>query len=196
MNEVHKIHDKLREQDSYISRPRQALPHKLWRKRCRSRGYTGQEHGMIGIYSKKLNDCQRKYSIVKKEMLAVFSVLQHWRMWMGITVYPDSWNRIWDTGDYNKKTSKWKALLSKFNIIYIHLPGSTNIKADKLSRADILANHGLHIRGYNNVLESGSLTYPQFPNEFHINHGHTGINCPENLETSHGIIKIPKGWNT
>ena len=42
-------------------------------------GFLYQDHGIIGFFSRKLNNAQRNYSIPGKELLSIVDMLRHWR---------------------------------------------------------------------------------------------------------------------
>lgn len=140
-----------------------------------------QKGGIIALYSKKLNLAQSNYSIVEKEMFAIFSAISHWRSWLGgaqITIRTDSKNLLGNTGKYDKKTERWKAILGEFNIHYVHIDGSTNVIADNLSRTTSETKPVVQCANINeNLTAAGPDTFDRYARKFHIVHGHPGISC-------------------
>ncbi|KAG0435151.1 Transposon Ty3-I Gag-Pol polyprotein [Dictyocoela muelleri] len=75
-------------------------------------------------------------------MLAIYRAIKHWSKLIGgskIFIYTDSRNNIYDKFDYNKRTNRWKAELSIFDITYKHISGSDNTVADRLSRLNAIS---------------------------------------------------------
>ncbi|KAG0435282.1 Transposon Tf2-6 polyprotein, partial [Dictyocoela muelleri] len=138
-----------------------------------------QKNGIIDHYSKKLNNSQRNYTIVEKEMFSIYMSINKWRPLIGgskIFVYTDNKNLLGKSSDFNKKANRWKASLHDLDIEYIHSRSKENIVADGLSRKCPLNNienkiySTKHIMKYNNPLN-----FQQFLSRFHIEHGHPGI---------------------
>jgi hypothetical protein len=140
-------------------------------------GILFQKNGIIGYYSKKLNDAQSRYSTPEKEMYAILMCLMHWRTWIGgsrIVVSTDSKNLMGNTRDYNKKIDRWKAILCEFNITYKHIQGKANTVADSLSREKRVYIPKL---SYVNTagIQFGPLTFVDYIKDFHVVNGHPGI---------------------
>lgn len=96
-----------------------------------------QEKGIVAMHSKKLLETQKRYTTTEKEMYAIFYSIKYWSGLIKgskITVHTDNKNILYDTADYSKKTERWKAALSEFNIEYKYLKGTENLVADELSR--------------------------------------------------------------
>ncbi|KAG0427035.1 Retrovirus-related Pol polyprotein from transposon 17.6 [Dictyocoela muelleri] len=111
-----------------------------------------QEKGVVDHYSKKLINSQLNYSIVEKEMFAIYMAINKWKSLIGgskIIVYTDNKNLLGKSDDFNKKTNRWKASISDFNIEYRHIEGKENIIADELSRnQNFVTNNNLYERKY------------------------------------------------
>lgn len=140
-----------------------------------------QKNGVVGYFSKKLNPAQSNYSTVEKEMFAIFSAATHWHPWIGgskIVVRTDSKNLIGNTGDYSKRSERWKACLGEYNIEYVHIDGTSNVIADELSRPSDRAQPLLNnISSVTYTHELGPETFKQHVQTFHSNYGHPGIVC-------------------
>ncbi|MGL5707225.1 MAG: reverse transcriptase domain-containing protein, partial [Aeromonas sp.] len=132
-----------------------------------------QDKGIIGFFSKKLNDTQRKYTTTEREMLAILSAVKNWKDWIGgseIIVHTDSKNLVCKNADLENRVGKWKAMLTEFNIKYQHISGKENIIADELSRSNQELGVCCSLK-----TTSDSQNFHNFINTFHINHGHPGI---------------------
>ncbi|KAG0435475.1 Retrovirus-related Pol polyprotein from transposon 17.6, partial [Dictyocoela muelleri] len=132
-----------------------------------------QDKGIIDHFSKKLNESQSNYSIVEKEMLAIFLSVNHWRKLIGgskIIIYTDNKNLLGKQNNFDKKTNRWKACISDLDIEYKHISGFDNIVADELSRPqnEITGNKSL-------CLNINNLSRYKELKEFHITHGHPGF---------------------
>ncbi|KAG0440602.1 Retrovirus-related Pol polyprotein from transposon 17.6 [Dictyocoela muelleri] len=101
--------------------------------------------GVIDHYSKKLNQTQTNYSIVEKEMYAIFCAINKWRPLISgskIKVSTDNKNIIGKSNDFSKKSNRWKASLLDLDITFEHISGVNNTVADNLSsNENIKVNH-------------------------------------------------------
>lgn len=130
-----------------------------------------QEHGIIGHYSKNLNDTQMNYSVPEKEFLAILKAVRHWKKWLlgsKIVIKTDNKNLTFETNDYDKKINRWKKKLSEYNIKYQFVPGNENNVADKLSRI-----HSKDVK-LKILLSEVSNVKIAFLKKFHIENGHPG----------------------
>ena len=100
----------------------------------------GFEHP-VSYFSKKLSPCQRKYSTVEKETLAVIMALQHYEAYLAggvspIEVRTDHNPLVFLSHFKNKNTrlTRWQLLLQEWNLIIKHVSGKSNILPDALSR--------------------------------------------------------------
>ncbi|KRH93399.1 Transposon Tf2-6 polyprotein [Pseudoloma neurophilia] len=123
-----------------------------------------QQNGIVGYFSKALNDSQKKYSVHEKECLAVLWAIEHWNSWVGgskIIINTDNKNLISNTGNLNKMVERWKAKINRFNVEFRHISGEENSIADELSRK---------------INKMSIITSEQERewNEFHVIHGHPG----------------------
>ncbi|KAF9762575.1 Retrovirus-related Pol polyprotein from transposon [Nosema granulosis] len=97
-----------------------------------------QKHGIIGYYSKKLNDTEKNYSIVEKEMLATIRGLEHFRgivLGYHIIIFTDNTNCIHQPTKPRMK--RWKILLNEYNFQLKSIKKEENSMADTLSRCFI-----------------------------------------------------------
>jgi hypothetical protein len=100
-----------------------------------------QEHGVIGYYSKKLNDTEKNYSIVEKELYAILKSLDFFRdiiQGFQIDIYTDSKNCLYAANNFNSRIERWKVMLNDFNFNIKGIKGTENVIADTLSRIVVL----------------------------------------------------------
>lgn len=95
----------------------------------------------IGYFSKKLNTCQKNYSTIEKECLAVLSTLQHFDFYLNVTVSPvlvytdhNPLTFLQKMANKNQRLTRWSLLLQEYDIIVVHIKGKNNVIADALSR--------------------------------------------------------------
>ncbi|KRH92303.1 putative transposable element [Pseudoloma neurophilia] len=97
-----------------------------------------QKDGICGYFSKKLNDAQSRYNTMEKEMFAIWKCINHWKGLIGgskIIVKTDNKNLLGNHSNLDKRTARWMAELTEFNLSYEFVEGKTNIIADELSRS-------------------------------------------------------------
>jgi hypothetical protein len=92
-------------------------------------------------YSATFTPTERNYDIYERELLAIMKSLAHWRPYLGwtrepFTILTDHANlQYWKAPkNLNRRTARWHADLQEYNYKIKHIPGSTNIPADALSR--------------------------------------------------------------
>ena len=95
----------------------------------------------ICYYSKKFNKCQKAYSTIEREALALMSSLQHFEAYIAssatpVRIYTDHNPLIFINRmkNKNRKILSWSLALGEFNIEIRHIRGKDNIIADALSR--------------------------------------------------------------
>jgi hypothetical protein len=77
--------------------------------------------------------------------------------------------------DYNKKTERWKAWISEFDIKYNHIQGNENLIADELSRdTELKDSIVMNVNDLNTPF--GPITFKSYILEFHITNGHPELN--------------------
>lgn len=99
----------------------------------------------VSFFSKKFNKCQRNYSVIEKEALALLLALQHFEVYLGgsdapILVYTDHnplvfLNRMSNT---NQRLMRWSLIVQEYHLDIRHKKGADNIIADALSRVHSL----------------------------------------------------------
>ncbi|QRW25134.1 Retrotransposable element Tf2 protein [Rhizoctonia solani] len=95
----------------------------------------------IAFLSKSFDDAQTNYDTHDKELLAIITSLEHWRLFLEgttepITVYTDHKNlEYWKTAHtFNREHARWYQILSPFNFNIVYRPGKMSEKPDALSR--------------------------------------------------------------
>ena len=98
-----------------------------------------QNEEIVGVFSRKFKGAQVKYSVTRKEALALLWAVMHFDdLLVGETpVYTDQqplvpWSRGAESND--PLLARWGLKLNEFRIIVIYLPGSENGLADFMSR--------------------------------------------------------------
>src|SRR5712691_11364616 len=94
----------------------------------------------IGFFSKALNQTERNYDIWDREFMAVVFGLRNWRHLLSgsphpVVVWTDHANLQYyrHPQKINRRVARYIALLSDYNLVLKHLPGTKN-RADALSR--------------------------------------------------------------
>ena len=103
-----------------------------------------QEHGNkrhpIAYYSRKMSPAEQNYDIHDKELLAIVSAMQHWRIYCEgapkLTIYTDHKNLLYFTTTkvLNSRQTRWSELLGQYKFEIKYTPGKDNARADALSR--------------------------------------------------------------
>jgi len=95
----------------------------------------------IAYYLATFTPTERNYDIYERELLAIMKSLTHWRPYLGwtkemFTILTDHVNlQYWKAPkNLNRRTARWHADLQEYDYEIKHIPGSTNIPADALSR--------------------------------------------------------------
>ena len=100
-------------------------------------GVIRQNEDIIGIYSKKFSNTERKYSIVEREFLAIILTLNKFRkLLLGnkIFVYTDNLNILGSPKSQSNRISRWSWIISDFNLTVRHIRSEDNQCADGISR--------------------------------------------------------------
>ena len=95
----------------------------------------------VAFHSESMSDAERNYEIYDKEMLAIIRALQTWRHYLEglpskFTIWSDHKNlEYWRTAqNLTRRQARWALYLSRFDFVIVHKPGTSNGKADALSR--------------------------------------------------------------
>ena len=109
----------------------------------------GPNRGVINILSKPvvllpsqgLNDAERNYCVYEKELLAIKAAFEEWRHYLEgaphqITVFSDHKGLEFfaDAKVINQRHARWATFFKRFDFVVKYLPGSSNPRADALSR--------------------------------------------------------------
>ena len=95
----------------------------------------------VAFHSESMSDAERNYEIYDKEMLAIIRALQAWRHYLEglpsvFEIQSDHKNlEYWRTAqNLTRRQARWALYLSRFNFVISHKPGTSNGRADALSR--------------------------------------------------------------
>src|SRR5882757_7645427 len=121
----------------------------------------------VAYFSKSMNDAEHNYDIYNKEMLTIIKALKEWQQYIQGVAHP---MEIWSNHknlEYFMSSQKltwwqarWSLLLAEYEFTLHHRPGTSNSKADGLSRRPD------HKKGVENDNENRTLLKPEF---FRIN---------------------------
>lgn len=96
----------------------------------------------ISFFSKKFNLCQRNYSTIEKELLALIWALQHFDVYVGggsgpVVVFTDHnpLTFLQSLHSPNQRLIRWALFLQSYSLDIRHIRGVDNVVADTLSRA-------------------------------------------------------------
>lgn len=101
-----------------------------------------QEDRILGIFSRKFTEVQARYTVSEKELLAIITALEYFKTIIylsKIKIKTDHANILTDTVN-TTRFQRWKILLSEYDVEIVHIPGTTNIVADQLSRCFAISN--------------------------------------------------------
>ncbi len=95
------------------------------------------------IFYKKFSKCQKHYSTIDKEALAVLLALQHFEVYLGsgsgspIVVYTDHNPLVFLSrmSNSNQRLMRWSLIVQEFNLDIRYKKGTENVVADALSRS-------------------------------------------------------------
>jgi len=99
----------------------------------------GIDMRVVAFESRKMTDCETRYDVHDKELLAVIHALKKWahhlrgRRFVCVT---DNWatKYIQTKPHLNQRQMNWLGTLADYDMDIVHRPGKTNIVADALSR--------------------------------------------------------------
>ena len=96
----------------------------------------------VSFYSKKFDKHQRNYSTIEKECLSLILALQHFDVYINVTLHPviiytdhNPLTFINRMKNSNQKILRWSLIMQAYNIDIRHIKGKHNVIADALSRA-------------------------------------------------------------
>ncbi len=103
----------------------------------------GEDHKThpIAYYSESFSATERNYDVYNRELLAIVKSLRQWRTYLlgsphKITIYTDHSNlQYWkELRKINRRVAREFQELSEYDFILKHIPGTSNTRADALSR--------------------------------------------------------------
>ena len=99
----------------------------------------GNEERVIGYASRSLTKPERRYSTTRKELLAIFAFIQHFRHYLygkSFIIQTDHNALKWlkSFKEPQGQVARWIELLAEFNFVVQHRPGTKHGNADALSR--------------------------------------------------------------
>ena len=98
----------------------------------------------IGFFSKKLSPAEFKYSAFDRELLALYQAIHHFRgqlegrPFVAWTDHKPLVGALASTVDRSPRQTRHLSYIAEFTTDIRHLPGSTNVVADLLSRPCLL----------------------------------------------------------
>jgi hypothetical protein len=100
----------------------------------------GKKH-LIAYYSKTLSAAERNYDVYDLELLAIVNALDHWRPYLAgsphkIIIYSDHQNLLYwkEPHKISRRVAREVLMLSEYNFEIRHIKGTSNGRADALSR--------------------------------------------------------------
>jgi hypothetical protein len=100
----------------------------------------GKKHP-IAYYSKTLSAVERNYDVYDLELLAIVNALDHWRPYLAgsphrIIIYSDHQNLLYwkEPHKISRRVAREVLMLSEYNFEICHIKGTSNGRADTLSR--------------------------------------------------------------
>ena len=105
---------------------------------------------VIAYASKKLNAQQQRYSVTRRELLAVITFMNHFRHYLLgqkflLRTDHGSIRWIFEFKDPRGQVARWLEVLAQYDFEIQHRPGSKHNNADSLSRKDYEKNNCDHI---------------------------------------------------
>ena len=95
----------------------------------------------ISYFSKKFDKHQKNYSTIEKECLALLLALQHFDVYLCVTVHPvliltdhNPLTFIHKMKNRNQRLVRWSLTLQEYNLDIKHIKGKDDVMADALSR--------------------------------------------------------------
>lgn len=100
-------------------------------------GVLTQEHGIIGFYSKKFSGAEINYTIVEKELYAIYKSLDFFKELVQgnlVIIKTDSKDCTFINNKVSNRFERWKVLLNEYTFRIEAIEGENNNMADYLSR--------------------------------------------------------------
>lgn len=102
-------------------------------------GILMQSDHVISYYSRTLNDHEKRYSTIEKELLAIVASTKYFRPYLfgrKFVIKTDHRPLVWldSLKEPNSKLQRWKIKLNEFDYVIEHVKGKHNSAADALSR--------------------------------------------------------------
>ncbi len=102
----------------------------------------------VHTFSRKLSASERNYDVGNRELLAMKAAMEEWCHWLEgarhpFTVLTDHKNieYLRSAKRLNPRQTRWALFFTRFHFTVTYRPGSSNVKADALSRLDERTNH-------------------------------------------------------
>lgn len=158
---------------------------------CITQERDGQWHP-IAYYSRKFSGPEERYDVHDKELLAIVSALEHWRVYAescsDLTIYTDHKNLVHFTTTkvLNRRQVRWSELLGQYKFKILYTPGKENGRADALSRRhDLAGEKTVNTAAILGINQDGSLGPSQQLNNMMIIQQEKQVptKVPQELET-------------
>src|SRR5450755_3322308 len=129
-------------------------------------GKDGKLHP-VTFYSKKMSPAEMNYDIHDKELLAVITAFQEWKVYLEgakhqVKIFTDHQNLTYflTTKELNRRQVRWAELISSYNFKIYYYKGSENGRADALSRrADYREGYKIEPYSIFRLNEDGTMEY-------------------------------------
>lgn len=117
----------------------------------------------ICYMSRTLNQAERKYAVIEKELLAIVYALKQFRPYVygrKCLIITDHKPLVWlmKLKNPSSRLMRWKLELSEYDLDIIHKPGILNANADALSRIEITPQE---ILGTEHIQNKVEMKYPE-----------------------------------
>ena len=114
-----------------------------------------QQNFPVDFYSRKLNQAQRNYTTMEKELLSIVETATHHRgILLGFEVrfYSDHKNLSFENFK-SERVLRWRLILEEFKYTFVYTPGKDNLVADMISHYPLINISRDAIEEMNNVEE-------------------------------------------